>query len=302
MQRYSTSIETELARPKDDAGGIRRQLEAALASLTAPAAVAGGAFLPLFWAGRRVGRLPRAWLAALAGHPALTARGQGGGLELAGASLAEAMESLGRALRAAGLAPEPRGESIDVFFAGADGPDFSRSACAVERSLCRAFGLWTRAVRATALLPGMTPAAALARPQAPALLLSRRNLRKRIGPGLWDSLAAGMVQAGEAPAEAMRREAFEEAGLAADAFSDAPAPHEARVERAVPEGGFMSEATYEWRIVLAPGWRPESRDGEAAGFAPASAEALLALIERRAIMPEAAAAALRLLLSDVPQR
>ena len=64
----------------------------------------------------------------------------------------------------------------------------------------------------------------------------------------------------------------------------------------------MREVTLEWVLPIAPDWTPENRDGEASGFAPASVERLLALLGERAVMPEAAAAAIRALLAQASDR
>ena len=294
----STPLSSHAASP------LCARLQAALDALSCRAdALALEAFSPLFWEERLIGRLAPSCAEALAGHPALAGDAASRRLMLLGRHPGEAIEALGATLREAGLAPALKGEAIDLFLTDEAGaPDANRSLGAVDRSLCRPFGLWTRAVRVTALLPGATLRAALMSPDTPALLLSRRSKAKRIGAGLWDSLAAGMVQAGEAPCEAMRREAWDEAGLPESAWSAASSPREAVAVRPVPEGGLMREVTLEWVLPIAPDWTPENRDGEASGFAPASVERLLALLGERAVMPEAAAAAIRALLAQASDR
>jgi isopentenyldiphosphate isomerase len=46
-----------------------------------------------------------------------------------------------------------------------------------------------------------------------ALLLQKRPASKLIQPGKWDTAVGGHVSAGETPAEALKKEAFEEMGL-----------------------------------------------------------------------------------------
>ena len=83
----------------------------------------------------------------------------------------------------------------------------------LERALYRPLGALTRAVHLSARLRDPVDEF------DPVYILGQRSRTKRVGPGLWDGLAAGMVGAGETPAkEALLREAHEEASLlAADA-------------------------------------------------------------------------------------
>ena len=219
---------------------------------------------------------------------------EGDTLEARSAAIAYAEAALRQVLPAGGSS-----EALDLRALAAreaSAPVFAR----MPRGLFRPLGAKTYAVRLTALLAQATnwakvPHAALLPPdlEAPLFLFSQRSLKKRIGPGLWDSLAAGLVAAGETPEAALARECAEEAGLAFDQATLIALSSRSFV-CPIPEG-LLFEESFEYALRLAPDFRPRALDGEVAAFGAFSPVETLDLIERGLMMPEAAAAALAVL-------
>lgn len=152
--------------------------------------------------------------------------------------------------------PPLRGERLDIVT-----PTGCPTGFTLERNAFRFFGFVTRCVAAVAVTPEGH------------VWLGHRSPTKRINPGLWDTLARGLVAAHETPAEALRRETQEEAGLTEPdiRFSTTPAVH--FTERAVPEG-ILREITYTYRAQTAPGVTPRNQDGEVTSFRAVSREVL----------------------------
>ncbi len=74
-------------------------------------------------------------------------------------------------------------------------------ALILERSLFRSLGLLSCSVQLNVTTPDGK------------IWIGQRSLGKHIDPGLWDAAVAGGLSAGESPLAAVRREAWEEAGL-----------------------------------------------------------------------------------------
>lgn len=163
---------------------------------------------------------------------------------VAGRQLAALVEAL--AVR--NVLPPLRGEMLDIVT-----PTGLPMGLTLERSAFRFFGFVTRCVAAVAVTP------------AGHVWLGRRSPQKRINPGLFDTLARGLVSARETPSEALRRETLEEAGLTEPAVRFAPDPRVNFSERAVPEG-MLREITYTYRAQTATGVTPNNRDGEVTSF------------------------------------
>lgn len=161
----------------------------------------------------------------------------------------------------------------------------------LPRKLVRALGVRTRVVRLTAFAPEAPETlGALGDWLAPMLVLSLRSPKKRIGPGLWDSVAAGMMQAGEDERQALARESAEEAGLLVETLSCEPCPSIEVAQTA--DRGWMRESVSCFAATLPEGTSLTARDGEVSRFAVVSAAELLDLIEARRLMPQAAIASL----------
>ena len=166
------------------------------------------------------------------------------------------LSTLVDALADAGALPPRREEMLGIVT-----PAGCPTGLTLERSAFRFFGFVTRCTAAVADTPEGR------------VWLGRRSPAKRINPGLWDTLARGLVTAHETPEEALRRETLEEAGLTEPyiRFLTPPAVH--FTERAVPEG-ILREITYIYRAQTAPGVLPCNQDGEVTTFQAVSREAL----------------------------
>lgn len=233
----------------------------------------------LLLGGVRAGYLTPAVCKAITSDPALAAHFVISGTTfslLSDSSESERTAALSRlflSLEARGLTQKRRNEALDITVSG-------RRLAQAERALFRTLGLHTTAVRLFAQTPDGR------------FFFQRRSALKSIGPGLWDSLAAGMVSAGETPLESMCREIHEEAGLllAPAALTAVPAlSFESTVT--VPAGfttGFMREKTAVFSALLPEDTILRNLDGEADAFALLSAEDALELIENARFMPEAA--------------
>ena len=164
----------------------------------------------------------------------------------AGETFAERTEFLAmtsRFLLEAGVLPGWRDELLAVRAGAAPG-----YIAAIERAACRPLGITTSAVHLNAY----------ADPDS--LFVARRSDRKQIDPGLWDNLVGGMVTAGETIAQALQREALEEAGLAVEGLA-LTAGRKLHVRRAVAEG-FQSEVIHVYDVTLGNTCRLQNQDGE----------------------------------------
>lgn len=152
------------------------------------------------------------------------------------------------------LFPErtPTGEKLPLY-----APDRPAVLLAlVDRSLFRPFGLATTCVRLW--IEEETP-------EGPVYRWGQRSERKRIGPGLWDSPAAGLLRGEESVRDALLRETAEETGLdlTEEILTAGPVY---TLERDVAEG-VLRETTHNFV------WRPTEPpllrliDGEVARFA-----------------------------------
>ncbi len=151
-----------------------------------------------------------------------------------------------------------------------EGPALGRC----ERALFRLLGMRTAAVHL------------IARPvEGDGFLLSKRSLTKAVGPGLWDTLSAGMVAAGETPLAAMLREAHEEAGLRLKPESLRPLGVGRAVRRV--ETGWMDEVNFYFDVRLPEGTVFRNLDGEADDFRCFSPEETLAALAEGRLMWEA---------------
>ena len=203
---------------------------------------------------------------------------------LAGATFFEAhlelppdLGAFALAMRAAGLSQGWRGEALDLHRL-VDSASPEAPLGQLERALFRPIGATTRAVH----FVGLTKYPRSSRERV--FLIGLRSHKKRIGPGLWDGLAAGMVQAGESPKAALLREAAEEAGLLRQ-VALTPIAH-FLVSRPVPEG-WMREVAEGAFAVLPEDFTPRAVDGEVERFACVSAEELIDLNEAHQMMHEA---------------
>jgi 8-oxo-dGTP pyrophosphatase MutT (NUDIX family) len=128
----------------------------------------------------------------------------------------------------------------------------------IERAAARFWGALTLGAHATGYVAG-----ADGRPAQ--LWIAQRALNKSTDPGLFDNLIGGGVPAGQSPAEALVREAFEEAGLRPDELRAVRPAGVLRLQRDVAEG-FQHEWLHCFDLELPAGREPCNQDGEVAGF------------------------------------
>lgn len=138
-----------------------------------------------------------------------------------------------------------------------------------ERAAARFWGTLTFGAHATGFVAGPD-----GRPQA--LWIARRSLTKATDPGLYDNLIGGGVPAGQSPAEALVREAFEEAGLAPRQLEKVCPAGVLRLARDIAEG-FQQEWLHAYELELPPGLEPRNQDGEVESFQLLAPEAALAI-------------------------
>lgn len=145
---------------------------------------------------------------------------------------------------------------------------------AIERAACRPLGITTSAVHLNAYADAAT------------LIVARRADHKSIDPGLWDNLVGGMVPNGETVADALAREAMEEAGLDLAGIALRPG-RKLHVRRPVPEG-FQSEIIHIFDATLGHAMQFANQDGEVSTIDHCSVEAVIGAIERGEFTLEAA--------------
>ena len=139
--------------------------------------------------------------------------------------------------------------------------------CLIERAAARFFGIRTYAAHVNGLVRG----------DPTSMWLSRRSPNKAIDPGMLDNLVGGGIAAGGTVAATMVREAWEEAGIAADVAARATAAGAVRVCRAQPDG-LQREIIFAHDLWLRADFVPSNQDGEAVEHRRVSLSEAAALI------------------------
>ena len=170
----------------------------------------------------------------------------------------QALAELAVRLRTWGVTGRWRDELLPVLDP-ADEPGARRLA-RIERACMRPLGLLTQAVH----LNGWAPDGRV--------WLQQRALDKATDPGLWDTLAGGLVSAREPDLPtALAREVHEEAGLHLVDLQDLHATGHLRQSRPIdptPLGeGWLIEDLLAWDAVIPEHQQPVNLDGEVAQFA-----------------------------------
>ena len=163
------------------------------------------------------------------------------------------LAALNAQLRAEGLITGWR----DEIFAVIDPATGLTLAC-IERAAARFWGTLTRGAHANGYV-----ADASGRPTH--LWIAQRAEDKATDPGLFDNLVGGGVPSHQTPLQTLRREAWEEAGLADEDLRDIRPGSVLRLLRDVPEG-LQFEDLHAHDIALPPGRVPVNQDGEVQGF------------------------------------
>jgi 8-oxo-dGTP pyrophosphatase MutT (NUDIX family) len=153
-------------------------------------------------------------------------------------------------LRAEGALPGWRDERYSVA------PAFGAQATFVlERGAARWFGVHTYAAHVNGLAQ---------RDGRPRMWLARRSLVKAVDPELLDNLVGGGISAGMSIADTVVKEAFEEAGIAADLARRTVPAGAIHVQRALADG-LQRETLYVHDLDLPADFVPANQDGEAVG-------------------------------------
>ncbi len=235
-------------------------------------------YRPFFLGPHRVGDVPPELLGVLREQPELEVTQERVRLPWA-SSLNERnrrLADLSARLRSLGLVLAWRGELLDLR--AVDAPQEGEPLAQMERAFFRTVGARTQAVHLIAF-----ERTAERRIRFP---LGLRAKTKAVGPGLWDTLSAGMISAGETPLEALCRETGEEAGFSLRGrkpvlFARTPA------ERKVATG-WMREESWFFALELPAGTRFVNQDGETERFESFGLPEVLALIPQHRLMWEAA--------------
>ncbi len=218
--------------------------------------------LPLWWQGHRLGSLSaHVWPQVQAlDSQAQHVRHDPLGLHWLDPDPSDWLEGVHRALRAHGQLRGWRDERFPILIPNSSGAAIGQC----ERAAARLWGLLTRGAHATGFVRG--PEGGVGH-----LWLAQRALTKSTDPGLWDNLVGGGVPIGQTPAQALVREAWEEAGLAPSVAEAAQAAGVLTVSRPVPEG-WQHEWVHSFDLELPAHAAPTNIDGEVGCFKRLSPE------------------------------
>jgi 8-oxo-dGTP pyrophosphatase MutT (NUDIX family) len=168
------------------------------------------------------------------------------------------------ALRKAGRLKAWRNELLSVAALPNDMAvltDLPLELAQLERGAARVLGTLTHAVH----LIGLTA--------NDKVWLQQRALSKATDPGLWDTLAGGLLCAGDNLYSGMLRETYEEAGLLPSDLSAITLHGMVQQRRHVPEG-LILEAIWTYSTIVSPSATPLNLDGEVMDFACVSRQQL----------------------------
>jgi 8-oxo-dGTP pyrophosphatase MutT (NUDIX family) len=194
-------------------------------------------FVPLSLGGKRIGWMRPELAAHLASWPRVFAASPDRVALLDPDGLAAAVEELAKE----GFIPGWRNERYRI----ADLFD-------IERAAARPFGLTTQAVHLNGIV-------------GERMWLARRSETKPIDPGMLDNLVGGGVSAGLSQFQVLLKEAWEEAGIAAELAQKATPGGTISVLREVPEG-VQSEIISIYDLELPEDFQPQNQDGEVSEF------------------------------------
>jgi 8-oxo-dGTP pyrophosphatase MutT (NUDIX family) len=158
-----------------------------------------------------------------------------------------AMDQLTRELARDGFIPNWREEPVSVSAKYGE-PELFR----IERAATRPFGLMAYGAH----LNGFTR-----RKGRDHVWIARRAASKQVDPGKLDNLVGGRIAAGMSVDETLRKEAWEEAGIAPPLLSGLNCIDAVRVEYSTPEG-LHREVLFVHDLWLAEDFKPVNQDGE----------------------------------------
>ena len=213
--------------------------------------------LPLLIASQQVGSIEESRASLLQKAGLVTIHNQG--IHLGEHELNAQLANIASWLQKHGMADQWRGELLAVT--DASGKEYG----IIERAAARPLGITTFAVHL------------VGRAQNGDFWLQRRAPHKSIDPGKLDTLAGGLVSAGETLQTALLRETWEEAGLK---LPDLLATHQqgqTKVRQPVnPEvGGYMVEHGFWYEYQIPPHLKPMNQDGEVTEFVKLSPQELI---------------------------
>ncbi|MEP6656475.1 MAG: DUF4743 domain-containing protein [Betaproteobacteria bacterium] len=159
-----------------------------------------------------------------------------------------ALDPVVRTLAAEGLLTQWRDEVYAVAPAFRGPVSFH-----IERAAARFFGMVTYAAHVNGLV---------ARDDGLCMWLARRSPHKSIDPGQLDNLVGGGIRAGTTAMETVRREAWEEAGIADSIAARAQPVGAVQLCREQPDG-LQREVIFVHDLALAASYSPTGVDGEA---------------------------------------
>jgi 8-oxo-dGTP pyrophosphatase MutT (NUDIX family) len=163
-------------------------------------------------------------------------------------SRSDALTDIALTLRAEGALPAWRGELYAVAREFGAPPAFL-----LERGAARWFGVRTWAAHVN----GVVEAGG-----SVSMWFARRSPKKAVDPGMLDNLVGGGIAASARVDETVIKEAWEEAGIAADVARRAKPAGTVHLRRAV-EDGLQRETVFVHDFVLSGDFVPVNQDGEA---------------------------------------
>ena len=248
--------------------------------------------LPLLLNAVHIGSLTPQDAALLAQcHPALHYTANSCTLNGDFASASAALAAMAFTLKQAGQLKAWRGELLPVMALPKAGQAlaFATPLACLERAAARRLGVLTHAVHLLGFAskpPLTTPPDSL---ESAEMWLQERAHTKATDPGLWDTLAGGLVAADDTLHTGLLRETYEEAGLRPAQLTNLQ-PHGALlVQKTVPEG-VMIELAWTYSATLVHGAQPQNMDGEVAQFACLAANEVRRRIAAGRVTLEAALA------------
>jgi 8-oxo-dGTP pyrophosphatase MutT (NUDIX family) len=214
--------------------------------------------VPFFIGAHAVGSVAQADLPALRRWPQVLRIGAGRvEMALPAGELEAAFAEINAALRAQGLIRAWRDEPFAVVDQATLEP-----LTRIERAASRFWGTLTFGAHANGVVRAADGGIAW-------MWIAQRAFDKATDPGAYDNLVGAGVTAGQTPREALERECWEEAGLAAAWLADGQAVIEPGsvlvLERAIPEG-WQHEHLHAFDLWLPGDFTPRNMDGEVAGF------------------------------------